>query len=44
MVQAGIAGGFGTANGAGFNSAQPPIETVRTFFPETWIWELMEVG
>ncbi|GLD52917.1 alpha-2-macroglobulin-like isoform X1 [Lates japonicus] len=22
----------------------PPIETVRTFFPETWIWELVEVG
>uniref|UniRef100_A0AAQ5ZZ33 Alpha-2-macroglobulin-like n=1 Tax=Amphiprion ocellaris TaxID=80972 RepID=A0AAQ5ZZ33_AMPOC len=21
-----------------------PIETVRTFFPETWIWDLMEVG
>jgi len=21
-----------------------PIETVRTFFPETWIWELIEVG
>ncbi|XP_055007243.1 LOW QUALITY PROTEIN: pregnancy zone protein-like [Boleophthalmus pectinirostris] len=22
----------------------PPIVTVRTFFPETWIWDLMEVG
>uniref|UniRef100_A0A4W6CPT5 Alpha-2-macroglobulin bait region domain-containing protein n=1 Tax=Lates calcarifer TaxID=8187 RepID=A0A4W6CPT5_LATCA len=22
----------------------PPIETVRTFFPETWIWDLVEVG
>ncbi|XP_034095863.1 alpha-2-macroglobulin-like [Gymnodraco acuticeps] len=21
-----------------------PIETVRTFFPETWIWDLLEVG
>lgn len=21
-----------------------PVETVRTFFPETWIWELSEVG
>ncbi|XP_038548732.1 alpha-2-macroglobulin-like isoform X4 [Micropterus salmoides] len=21
-----------------------PIETVRTFFPETWIWDLVEVG
>ncbi|KAF1393511.1 hypothetical protein PFLUV_G00016750 [Perca fluviatilis] len=23
---------------------QPPVETVRTFFPETWIWDLVEVG
>ncbi|XP_032365424.1 pregnancy zone protein [Etheostoma spectabile] len=23
---------------------KPPIETVRTFFPETWIWDLVEVG
>ncbi|XP_026169908.1 alpha-2-macroglobulin-like [Mastacembelus armatus] len=22
----------------------PPIVTVRTFFPETWIWDLVEVG
>ncbi|XP_041731873.1 alpha-2-macroglobulin isoform X2 [Coregonus clupeaformis] len=22
----------------------PPIETVRTFFPETWIWDLVEIG
>uniref|UniRef100_A0A672JGC3 Alpha-2-macroglobulin domain-containing protein n=1 Tax=Salarias fasciatus TaxID=181472 RepID=A0A672JGC3_SALFA len=22
----------------------PPIETVRNFFPETWIWDLVEVG
>ncbi|KAI7790049.1 alpha-2-macroglobulin-1 [Triplophysa rosa] len=22
----------------------PPVETVRTFFPETWIWQLSEVG
>lgn len=21
-----------------------PIETVRTFFPETWIWDLVDVG
>ncbi|XP_059370480.1 alpha-2-macroglobulin-like [Carassius carassius] len=26
------------------SSAQPPVETVRTFFPETWIWQLTEVG
>uniref|UniRef100_A0A672YEJ6 Alpha-2-macroglobulin-like n=1 Tax=Sphaeramia orbicularis TaxID=375764 RepID=A0A672YEJ6_9TELE len=22
----------------------PPVETIRTFFPETWIWDLVEVG
>uniref|UniRef100_A0A673C6R7 Alpha-2-macroglobulin-like n=1 Tax=Sphaeramia orbicularis TaxID=375764 RepID=A0A673C6R7_9TELE len=22
----------------------PPIETARSFFPETWIWDLVEVG
>lgn len=21
-----------------------PVETVRTFFPETWIWDLVEIG
>ncbi|KAI4815106.1 hypothetical protein KUCAC02_005269 [Chaenocephalus aceratus] len=26
------------------HSFDSPIETVRTFFPETWIWELIEVG
>ncbi|XP_073343453.1 alpha-2-macroglobulin-P-like isoform X3 [Pagrus major] len=25
-------------------SNPPPIVTVRTFFPETWIWNLVEVG
>uniref|UniRef100_A0A8C2E552 Alpha-2-macroglobulin domain-containing protein n=1 Tax=Cyprinus carpio TaxID=7962 RepID=A0A8C2E552_CYPCA len=25
-------------------SARPPMQTVRTFFPETWIWQLTEVG
>nr|XP_046244326.1 alpha-2-macroglobulin-like [Scatophagus argus] len=25
-------------------SPSPPIETVRTFFPETWIWDLVKVG
>lgn len=34
----------GAPGGAGFDDAQPIIETVRTFFPETWIWELVEVG
>uniref|UniRef100_A0A8C8CJP2 Uncharacterized protein n=1 Tax=Oncorhynchus tshawytscha TaxID=74940 RepID=A0A8C8CJP2_ONCTS len=32
--------------GDGFSAAPapPPIQTVRTFFPETWIWDLVEVG
>lgn len=41
-------GGVGSPNvqmglatpGFGFE----PIETVRKFFPETWIWQLSEVG
>ncbi|XP_073673327.1 alpha-2-macroglobulin-like [Garra rufa] len=32
-------GGIGT--GIPFT---PPEETIRTFFPETWIWELVEIG
>ncbi|KAJ8001525.1 hypothetical protein DPEC_G00170390 [Dallia pectoralis] len=24
--------------------ASPPARTVRTFFPETWLWDLVEVG
>ncbi|XP_029028302.1 alpha-2-macroglobulin-like [Betta splendens] len=48
----GSAGGMGfgglfpavnTAQGVGGN-APPPVVTVRTFFPETWIWDLVEVG
>ncbi|XP_045075715.1 LOW QUALITY PROTEIN: alpha-2-macroglobulin-like [Coregonus clupeaformis] len=30
--------------GHGAAPPPPPIETVRTFFPETWIWDLVEVG
>uniref|UniRef100_A0AAZ1XX29 Alpha-2-macroglobulin-like n=1 Tax=Oreochromis aureus TaxID=47969 RepID=A0AAZ1XX29_OREAU len=26
------------------NFLSAPIETVRSFFPETWIWDLVEVG
>ncbi|KAM4628384.1 alpha-2-macroglobulin-like [Polymixia lowei] len=37
-------GGAGSGFGGGFDRAPPPIETVRTFFPETWIWDLVEVG
>ncbi|KAI2656210.1 Pregnancy zone protein [Labeo rohita] len=29
---------------AGISFTPPPTETIRTFFPETWIWELVEVG
>ncbi|XP_019212767.1 alpha-2-macroglobulin [Oreochromis niloticus] len=30
---------------AGHLAPEPaPIETVRSFFPETWIWDLVEVG
>lgn len=30
--------------GLGAAPPPPPIQTVRTFFPETWIWDLVEVG
>ncbi|XP_046891858.1 pregnancy zone protein-like [Hypomesus transpacificus] len=30
--------------GPGAAPPPPPIQTVRTFFPETWIWDLVEVG
>ncbi|KAM3833923.1 alpha-2-macroglobulin-like [Diretmus argenteus] len=39
--------GMAGPQGSGGSSADvspPPIETVRTFFPETWIWDLVEVG
>uniref|UniRef100_A0A671UDQ6 Alpha-2-macroglobulin bait region domain-containing protein n=1 Tax=Sparus aurata TaxID=8175 RepID=A0A671UDQ6_SPAAU len=36
----GPAGGLGGS----YPEDTPPIETVRTFFPETWIWDLVEVG
>ncbi|KAK2846828.1 hypothetical protein Q5P01_009827 [Channa striata] len=32
-----------SVDGAGFTNA-PPIVTVRNFFPETWIWNLMDTG
>lgn len=37
----GVAGGI---VGAGVPDDVSPIETVRNFFPETWIWDLVEVG
>lgn len=34
----GAAGPPGAPGGGG------PIETIRAFFPETWVWKLVEVG
>ncbi|XP_044057400.1 alpha-2-macroglobulin-like isoform X2 [Siniperca chuatsi] len=34
----------GEHGGVGGSYPAPPIETVRSFFPETWIWDLVEVG
>uniref|UniRef100_A0A8C9XB82 Alpha-2-macroglobulin-like n=1 Tax=Sander lucioperca TaxID=283035 RepID=A0A8C9XB82_SANLU len=43
-----MAAGFPVPEGAGApNMPSPdisPLVTVRTFFPETWIWDLVEVG
>ncbi|KAM9801271.1 alpha-2-macroglobulin-like [Neosynchiropus ocellatus] len=36
---------MGVGGGArGMVGGPPPIETVRSFFPETWLWDLVEVG
>ncbi|KAK9520429.1 hypothetical protein VZT92_020315 [Zoarces viviparus] len=35
---------LGAAGPSGSPPDHSPIETVRTFFPETWIWDLVEVG
>lgn len=45
-ARVGFSGVPGPAGGFGGSSPPdaPPIETVRTFFPETWIWDLVEVG
>ncbi|XP_028274575.1 alpha-2-macroglobulin-like [Parambassis ranga] len=46
MDMVGLGGAPGPAGGAvGYlPPPPPPIETIRTFFPETWIWDLVEVG
>uniref|UniRef100_A0A3Q0S085 Alpha-2-macroglobulin bait region domain-containing protein n=1 Tax=Amphilophus citrinellus TaxID=61819 RepID=A0A3Q0S085_AMPCI len=50
-VQTGLRGAPGPPSGympeVGFmleGGSVLPIETVRTFFPETWIWDLVDVG
>ncbi|XP_067363562.1 alpha-2-macroglobulin-like isoform X2 [Channa argus] len=42
----GMAGppGLGLGGMAPFVPISIPVVTVRTFFPETWIWDLVEVG
>ncbi|XP_027136076.1 alpha-2-macroglobulin-like [Larimichthys crocea] len=41
----GIYGYGGTGAGVGhYPPPPPPVVTVRSFFPETWIWDLIEVG
>ncbi|RXN03910.1 alpha-2-macroglobulin-like isoform X2 [Labeo rohita] len=45
MGSEGLVGGAGDVGGTGTENAPLiPEETIRTFFPETWIWELVEVG
>ncbi|XP_069003493.1 alpha-2-macroglobulin-like [Embiotoca jacksoni] len=45
-VAIGKAGSIGSSRSDFGNtgSPPPPIETVRTFFPETWLWDLVQVG
>uniref|UniRef100_UPI0037E96FAE alpha-2-macroglobulin-like n=1 Tax=Semicossyphus pulcher TaxID=241346 RepID=UPI0037E96FAE len=40
MARMGVAGAAGPERGG----TPTPVETVRNFFPETWIWDLVEVG
>uniref|UniRef100_A0A8P4K8M8 Alpha-2-macroglobulin n=1 Tax=Dicentrarchus labrax TaxID=13489 RepID=A0A8P4K8M8_DICLA len=44
MSEPTVIGAIASSGGSGFSPQLPPIETVRTFFPETWIWDLVEVG
>ncbi|XP_053177290.1 alpha-2-macroglobulin-like isoform X3 [Scomber japonicus] len=37
-------GSSAPTRGRGEHGAAPPIETARSFFPETWIWDLVEIG
>lgn len=42
-VSGGSFGGVGGIGGSSYDDVSP-IVTVRNFFPETWIWDLVEVG
>ncbi|XP_007575634.1 alpha-2-macroglobulin-like [Poecilia formosa] len=42
LSRMGAAPGLGYASGP--DMLPEPVETVRTFFPETWIWDLVETG
>ncbi|XP_029922657.1 alpha-2-macroglobulin-P-like [Myripristis murdjan] len=44
MPMPGVPGRIGLGGGYSPSPALPVIETVRTFFPETWIWDLVDVG
>ncbi|XP_066567828.1 alpha-2-macroglobulin isoform X1 [Amia ocellicauda] len=37
-------GSGGEAPGSTYHPVERPKETIRTFFPETWIWDLVPVG
>ncbi|XP_035289149.1 alpha-2-macroglobulin-like isoform X1 [Anguilla anguilla] len=39
-----LVGSAGPLSGSAVQAILPPKETIRTFFPETWIWELVPVG
>uniref|UniRef100_A0A8C7XVA5 Alpha-2-macroglobulin-like n=1 Tax=Oryzias sinensis TaxID=183150 RepID=A0A8C7XVA5_9TELE len=43
MYHTGMAGAMASV-AYDYDAGPEPVETVRTFFPETWIWDLVEVG
>ncbi|XP_010771774.1 alpha-2-macroglobulin-like [Notothenia coriiceps] len=44
LVVSSMESSSGSTAGTNNSPDDSPIETVRTFFPETWIWDLLEVG
>lgn len=40
----GDGGGAGSPVAVNPAAAGSPIVTVRTFFPETWLWDMFETG